>query len=512
MEQTKLIDFEAGIAIDKIADGMILEGRVGNKEVILVRRGAEFFAAGAACTHYHASLAKGLIVDDTIRCPMHHACFSLRTGEALRAPALDPIAIRRVELRQDKVFVCERLAPPKPRPMQSVWSSSGPPSSVVIVGGGAAGLAAADALRRRGYSGAVTIVSADDTAPYDRPNLSKDFLVGNAPAAWMPLRTERYYSDRQIDLLLDARVASIDASKRIVRLADGRQIAYGALLLATGADPVKLPIPTAAAAKVFYLRSFADGRAIAAQAAAAKNAVVVGAGFIGLEVAASLRMRKISVHVVAPDRVPLGRILGTEVGTFVRGLHEAAGVRFHLGRSVIGIDDRRVTLDDGTTIEADMTVLGVGVRPAIALAEQAGLAVDRGISVNEYLQTSASGIYAAGDVARWPDPHSGDRLRVEHWVVAQRQGEVAAGNILGAREPFTTVPFFWSQHYDVVINYIGHAESFDSATIDGDLDARDCAVTYRRGDRRLAVATISRDLENLRVEREMELFDHERPA
>jgi apoptosis-inducing factor 3 len=504
MDNSKLPDFRAGIGIQGVSDGSIVSGRVDSEEAILVRRGDAYFAVGAQCTHYHGALASGLIIGDTVRCPLHHACFSLRTGAALRAPALDPIACWRVERVGEKIFVRERIPEAPARVMPSAADAKPAPGSVAIIGGGAAGLAAADMLRREGYSARITIVSADDSAPYDRPNLSKDFLTGNAPAEWMPLRGAEYYSERKIDLLLGTKAQSIDIQRHKVVLANGRQLDFGALLLATGADPVRLDIPAAGGARLFYLRSFDDSRAIVAAAAAAKRVVVVGASFIGLEVAASLRQRGLDVHVVGPESIPFQRVLGIQLGTFIRDVHASHGVVFHLGTSVARIDGSRVTLNDASTIEADFVVLGVGVRPAITLAEQAGLAIDRGVRVNEYLETSVTGIFAAGDIARWPDPHSGDRIRVEHWVVAERQGQVAALNMLGHQQRFDAVPFFWSQHYDLTINYVGHAESWDTIDIDGSLNSRDCAVTYKRGRRILAVATISRDLQSLQAELDLE--------
>ena len=497
-------DLRGGVALQDLPEGAVVLGQVDAEDAILVRSGDALYAVGALCSHYHAPLNEGLIAGDTIRCPMHHACFSLRTGEALRAPALDPISCWRVERVGDRAFVRERLAEPS-RQRSVPTKESSIPASVVIVGGGAAGLAAADILRREGYQGSVTMFSADSSPPCDRPNLSKDFLAGTAPEDWMPLRLPEFYVERRIELVLDARVLSIDPAQRRVQLEDGKRREFGALLIATGAEPVRLEIPGAAQSQIHYLRTFADSRAIVAKAVSAKSAVVVGASFIGLEVAASLRARGIAVHVVGPESVPLERVLGPEVGRFVQELHESHGVSFHLGRTIQQIDARRITLNDGATVDADLVVLGVGVRPSIALAQQAGLAIDRGIVVNEYLETSMPGVFAAGDVARWPDPHSGELIRVEHWVVAQRQGQVAARNILGYREPFTAVPFFWSQHYDVAINYIGHAEKWDAVKIEGTLESRDCAVSYLRAGRTLAVATISRDLQNLQTELAMEL-------
>jgi apoptosis-inducing factor 3 len=491
-------DFRNGFPIRDLGDGSMISGQADGEELFLARRGDEVFAIAAHCTHYGGPLAEGLIVGDTVRCPWHHACFSLRTGEALQAPALDPISCWRVEKVGDRIFVREKVSPPAPK------RETEGPSSVVIVGGGAAGLAAADMLRRESYDGPLTIVSADDSPPVDRPNLSKDFLAGTAQEDWIPLRPADYYRDRKIDLLLHSRVSSLDPRKKQILLENGKVLEFGALLLATGADPVHLPIEGATDSQVHYLRTFADSKAIIAKAASAKRVVVCGASFIGLEVAASLRARGILVDVVAPDRHPLERVMGAEVGDFVRKLHEAHGVTFHLGATVSRVNGRTVTLTSGTTLDADFLVLGVGVRPSLTLAEQAGLTVDRGISVNEYLETNVAGIFAAGDAARWPDPHTGERIRVEHWVVAERQGQVAAKNILGRREKFGAVPFFWSQHYDVAINYVGHAEKWDAVEVDGSLDARDCAVTYKKAGRTLAVVTISRDLRSLQAEAAME--------
>jgi NADPH-dependent 2,4-dienoyl-CoA reductase/sulfur reductase-like enzyme/nitrite reductase/ring-hydroxylating ferredoxin subunit len=497
-----LPDLTKGVAAREIPEGGRLLGRVGADDVVLARSGDRFYAIGAHCTHYHGPLAEGLVVDDTIRCPLHHACFSLLTGEALRAPALDPVTCWRVAREHDVLFVREKV---EAQTRRAAVRASDSPSSVIIVGGGAAGLAAADMLRREGYDGAVTMLSADSDAPVDRPNLSKDYLAGEAQEDWMPLWPPETYTQRRVDLVLGRRVASIDPRSRSVLLDDGARREFGALLIATGADPVHLTIPGADPSQVFYLRSFADSRAIVKKTGTAKRVVVVGASFIGLEVAASLRARNIAVDVVGRENLPLERVMGPEVGRSVRSLHEAHGVVFHLGQTVASVAGRVVTLSGGATLDADLIVVGAGVRPATALAEQAGLALDRGIAVNEYLETSAPGIFAAGDVARWPDPHSGGRIRVEHWVVAERQGQVAARNMLGGRERFEAVPFFWSRHYDIEIKYIGHAERWDSVQIDGSLDARDCSVSYFLAGRKLAFVTISRDRESLALEAE---WDH----
>jgi NADPH-dependent 2,4-dienoyl-CoA reductase/sulfur reductase-like enzyme/nitrite reductase/ring-hydroxylating ferredoxin subunit len=495
-------DLTKGIALADLAEGKPMLGHVGEEEVVLVRRGTNVFAVGAHCTHYHGPLADGLVAGNTLRCPWHHAVFDLETGEATEAPAFAPLACWQVEQSAGRVVV--RSKKPAPAPKAAVKSASASPRRIVIVGGGAAGFAAAEMLRRERFQGSIVMLSQEQAPPVDRPNLSKDYLAGNAPEDWIPLRPQDYFSENAIEMRLGATVAGIDARAHEVALSDGNRISYDRLLLATGAEPIRLPIPGFDQPHVHTLRSLADSRAIIDAAKSARRAVVLGASFIGLEVAASLRARDVEVHVVAPEKRPMERVLGPQMGDFVRALHEEHGVIFHLGESAAAIDGKQIRLASGATLDADFVVAGVGVRPRIAIAEAAGLALDRGVVVDAHLQTSAADIFAAGDIARWPDPHSGEKIRVEHWVVAERQGQTAARNMLGRREKHMAVPFFWSQHYDVPINYVGHAESWDELAVDGDVAAKDCLLRYKRKGRVLAVASIFRDVQSLEAEVSME--------
>jgi NADPH-dependent 2,4-dienoyl-CoA reductase/sulfur reductase-like enzyme len=359
-------------------------------------------------------------------------------------------------------------------------------------------------LRREKFEGAITMLSSDAASPVDRPNLSKDYLAGKAPEDWVPLRPDAFYSENDIGLQLATEVTRIDPASREVALANGNTVPYDRLLLATGADPVRLWIPGADQAQVLSLRSLADCRAIIARSETARKAVILGASFIGLEVAAALRSRGLEVHIVALEARPLERILGPDMGQFVQSLHEEQGVIFHLDETAVSIAGNVMTLRSGSSLEGDLFVAGIGVRPRIDLALRAGLLVERGVAVNAYLETSAPGIYAAGDIARWPDPRSGQNIRVEHWVVAERQGQTAARNMIGDRSRFSAIPFFWSQHYDVPINYVGHAETWDEIAIDGSIPRKDCVLRFKREGRTLAVASIFRDLANLQAELEME--------
>jgi len=501
-------DLSHGVRLSDIPDGGILPGHSHGKPVLLYRSGSEVSAIGAHCTHYGGPLGEGLVVGDTVRCPWHHACFSLRTGEALAAPALNPVSVWEITRDGDVIKVTAELpAPDGATAKRDAATAESRPESIVIIGAGAAGNAAAEMLRREGYRGTLTMIGADAEVPYDRPNLSKDYLAGNAQAEWIPLRSTDFYAEHHIELIRNMRVESIDPKARVVVLADGTEKHFDRLLIATGATPVSLSLPGGDLPHVHYLRTLADSNSIIDAASSAKQAVVIGASFIGLEVAASLIARGLDVHVVGLEAVPLERVLGPDLGGYVRKLHESKGVKFHLENTATSIDEESVTLKSGDILNADLVVIGVGVRPSIELAEKAGLATNKGVMVNDFLETSAPGIYAAGDIARFPDPRTGQNIRVEHWVVAERQGQTAAKNMLGMLEPFADVPFFWSHHYDASILYVGHAETWDHIRVAGDVSKGDCAVAFRSEGKTLAVATVNRPLVSLQAEDALEKND-----
>jgi len=491
-------DLALGVPLSSVPASGVLAGHVDDAAVLVSRHDDGIFAVSGSCTHYGGPLADGLVVDGEIRCPWHHACFDLRTGRALKAPAFAALPRWRVEVVGDTVFVRNQLEAAEPDAGAQLGNA---PQRIVIIGGGAAGFSAAVRLRELGFSGQLSMLSADDSAPCDRPNLSKDYLAGTAPEDWIPLQSAEFYAEKQIDLRLGCEVTVIDPKSRNVLTRAGEAIPYDALLIATGAEPVRLATPWATHPKVFTLRSLADARAIIAASADAKSVVLIGAGFIGMEAAAALRTRGLQVHVVAREEVPLERNFGHELGSLVTRLHQEHGVLFHCKATVQDYDGQCVTLQDGTKVPADLVIVGVGVKPRIDLAAAAGLTVQDGILVDEQLRTSVEGIYAAGDVAcfrRGPD-----LLRIEHWVHAERQGQAAAANMLGAGQAFTDVPFFWTHHYGLELRYTGHAQAWDDVQIDGTLLAHDCSARFFRDGNLLAAASIGRDRENLAIEAQL---------
>ncbi len=498
-------DFSQGVWLEDVPMTGVLAGHVDGTPILLARVEGQLYAVAGTCTHYGAPLDEGLVADGQIRCPWHHACFSLRTGQALRAPAFARLATWAVETVGRRVFVRARVAESAvaTQPCASAGSASlqQAPRHIVIIGGGASGYAAALRLRESGFSGSLTMLSADRDAPYDRPNLSKDYLAGTAAEDWIPLQDPAFYAERDIDLRLGCEVAAIDVAASRVTTRGGERFDYERLLIATGAEPVRLPVPGFERENVFTLRSLADARAIVAAADGARSAVLVGAGFIGLEVAAALRTRGLEVHVVAREAEPMAAVLGPALAAELVQLHRQHGVLFHLQATPTRFDGRHLTLADGTQVDSELLIVGVGVVPRTALADAAGLTVDHGIVVDERLQTSAPGIYAAGDVARYR--HGGELRRVEHWVHAQRQGQAVAANLLGAEQDFTDVPFFWTHHYGIELRYSGYGAGWDQVQVDGRLAQADCLARFTRQGRLVAVASVGRDRENLMAEAEL---------
>ncbi len=456
----------------KVADeaelpaGRPVSVKVGKQSVLLVRLGDRVHACGGKCTHYGGPLTDGLLVGGTIVCPWHSARFDVATGRMEAPPALDHAGHYPVKVEDGAVYVGPKQTPePAQRPADD--------RTFVILGGGAGGNAGAEALREEGFSGRVVMITAEQHVPYDRPTLSKEFMSGEAPAKWLSLRSEEFYDRRDIELVMGRRVAKLDPEAMTITFEDGEELACHAVLLASGGVPRTLDLPGVDRNGVFTLRSRADAERIAEAAEDAETVVILGAGFIGMEVASSLRERGLEVHVVAPEQVPLVRVFGEEVGAWLQKRHEEDGVVFHLGTTAArisgdeGVDG--VVLEDGAQLAADLVLLGVGIRPAVEFLEGTGLVVDGAVPVDETLQTQAHGIYAVGDIAVVPDPRSGEGCRVEHWIVAERQGRHAARAMLGHEAPYEEVPFFWTHQAGVSLKYVGYAPEWDRVVFRGDL-------------------------------------------
>jgi apoptosis-inducing factor 3 len=429
-------DFTKWRSVAAIPNEGILVGRVGQDRVFAWRKGDLFRAYGAVCPHLGGPVDEGLITNGAIRCPWHHACFDLMSGAAKAAPAFDALTRYPVEIRKEQ-FALGTALPSSP----TLSAASANPSQGVmaIVGGGAAGFAAADSLRREGWAGEIVVFSNELDEPYDRTLVTKDYLDGHFGEDRLPIAR---HTLKSIGAKFEGgvRVQNIDVASKRLRLSDGGTQPYFKLLLATGATPRKVDLPGADLPHVVALRSLADCRRIIAGLASRPRVAVVGGSFIALEVAASLRSRDLSVEVIAPEQRPMEKIFGSALSDLILDAHRQKGVGLHLGSKVARIEDDRLVLQDGDRVRADLVVLGVGVEPQLELAQHAGLKLDRGVAVDSRLETSAKDIFAAGDIARWPDPRSGRNIRIEHWVVAERQRQVAAANMLGIDRPLRDGP------------------------------------------------------------------------
>ena len=490
-------DFGAGVPA-RILSNEPLAGHVGGKAVILARAGGRICAVSGECTHLGAPLETGLVVGTEIRCPWHHARFSLETGEAVGAPAIEPLSCYTVEERDGTIRVADRIY------LKPSRAGAEDGSKIVIIGGGAAGYACADMLARAGWGDRVTILSAEADTPYDRTFCSKHYLTGEKSRTECMMPTAGLGLGHPPMVRTGVKVSSIDVPKREVVTVEGERIGYSTLVLATGAEPVMPDFGGSDHKAVYLLRTLADADALIEAAKTAKTVAILGASFIGLEVAASLMTHELDVTVVGAEDVPLASVLGGEAGRFVQSLHEEKGVRFRLGRKVVGYDGTFATLDDGNMVQADVLVVGAGVKPRIELAKEAGLALARdedGIAVDGGFATSAEGVFAIGDVASYPDPRLDHPIRVEHLVHAQRQGQHLARVLLGKTEAaFNDIPFFWSTHHDIGIHYVGHVATPNVSRIEGSIEDGEFAIFLHEGGEDRALVTLERDLQSLEVE------------
>jgi 3-phenylpropionate/trans-cinnamate dioxygenase ferredoxin reductase subunit len=360
----------------------------------------------------------------------------------------------------------------------------------VIAGAGLAGAKAAETLRAEGFDGRVVLIGAEPERPYERPPLSKDYLRGEAEREKVYVHDAGFYAEHRIELELDRRVAGLDVSNGEVALDDGERLRYDRLLLATGAEPRRLPVPGAELEGVLYLRSVEDSDALRERLDRGGTVVVVGAGWIGAEVAASARQRGLDVTVLDPLAVPLERVLGPEVGAIYRDIHEDHGTRLLMGTGVQAFEGEtaveRVLTNDGRRLECDFVVVGVGVAPRTELAAKAGLTIENGIAVDARLRTSAPAVFAAGDVADAHHPFYGERVRVEHWANALNQGPAAARNMLDGNDENDRLPYFFSDQYDVGMEYSGFARSWDRVVLRGDPASREFIAFWLVEDRVVA--------------------------
>jgi NADPH-dependent 2,4-dienoyl-CoA reductase/sulfur reductase-like enzyme len=458
---------------------------------------------GHKCPHYEEKLEKGVLFGTEVVCKSHLARMDVTTGRVIAPPAFNDLPVYPVKVENGEVWVGPVVKPKFPKPDAAIGSD---PRTFIIVGAGAAGSTAAETLRREGFAGRIVMITGESERPYDRPNLSKDFITGKAGEDWLPLRGPKFYSAQGIELLTGRTVVSMDTQKKTVTLQGGETMVFDAALLATGGTPRKLAVPGADGAGCFVLRTAADARAILAAASQWKSVVLIGAGFIGLELAGSLRDRGLEVTLVAREAVPLAHILGDRIGVYVKSLHETRETRLLMGRTPVGIEGepgaKTVFLSDGARLTAGFVVIGLGIDAAVEFLSGTGLVENGAVPVNDVMQTRATGIFAAGDIAAVPDAE-GERRRVEHWVAAQRQGQRAARAMLGRPTGAAEIDFFWSRQAGAALKYVGHAGAFDTTVYRGVVEEGKFLAGYYRKGMLKAAATIGMPVDLVAVERLM---------
>lgn len=443
----------------------------GDTDVLVLRMKNTYSAVYAYCTHYDAPLVDGVLSDDRIVCPWHHACFHASTGQQLSPPGLDALPRYEVRFEDGQVIVNVPEEAPARRTPTMASRDETEDRTIAVVGAGAAGAYAVEALREAGFRGRIVLIGREEDVPYDRPNCSKGYLSGEAPAEWMPLRTASFYENRDIELWLGREVQSIDAAAKRIVFDDESTLDYEAAILCTGGVARHLHVPGAELDGVHTLRSLSDSNVLRDHVDEHTQVVIVGASFIGMEAAWSFRERGAEVSVVAPEDVPFARVFGERVGAALQSLHEQHGVTFHLGATVESFAGHghvdQVTLSTGETLDADIVLVGIGVRPATDILDGVALEDDGSVRVDATF-SAGNGLFAAGDIATFPYWKTGAPVRIEHWREACQQGRIAGKTAAGQPTEYQDVPFFWTAHFGTNIRYVGHASSWDSVLIDGD--------------------------------------------
>lgn len=497
--------------VHELSNGDLRQVRVGNTPVLLARTEDTFYALGHFCPHAGAPLSQGLMHDGRIVCPWHMASFAVETGRQCEPPGLDGLTkyLTYVEGKDVVVEVPEEASPTQTAPMAS-YRPTADGRTFAILGAGIAGQTAAEKLRQEGFEGRIVMITAESELPYRRTALSKGYLQNESADALPTLRPASFFEEHDIEVWRDRPVTQVQPYDHTLTFLDGEVLTYDQLLLATGGKARQLKVPGADLDNIFTLHQAADAASILESVDQAQRVVLVGSSFISMEAAASLSQQGLEVTVVSPDAVPFEKTLGAAVGARLQALHEDQGVRFCLGHKATQFEGNgvvtAVVLDNGDRLSADLVVVGIGIDPATDPIQSVPLHKDGSVLVNANLR-AVEGVFAAGDVARYPDPRTGRKVRIEHWRLAAQHGRVAACNMLGQAVPFKGVPFFWTKQFSMNLHYLGHADTWDDIVIHGDLEGGDFMAFYIASNQILAVLANGYSQELMAIAELMRLFE-----
>ncbi|MDP4174271.1 MAG: FAD-dependent oxidoreductase [Bacteroidota bacterium] len=471
---------------------------------LLIRSEGKVYAIDGLCTHYGAPLEEGILCRENVICPWHHSYFNIKTGKAIEPPAFNSLNRYDVILNgEDIILRLPENVENGRTPEMATYEAQKDSRTFVILGAGASAYMAAQTLREDGFKGRILMLTYENHTPYDRPNLSKEYLMGSAPDEWMPLRTDDFFSSYGIEIIKQMKVTEADAEKKQIRFENGNTLSFDKMLIATGGTPKRLEIPGSKLQNIFYLRTFDDADRIIESTVKARRVVIIGSSFIAMEAAFSLRKRKLSVAVISPDKVPFEKAFGSEIGGLFFDLHKKNGVEFRMETSVESFEGNKrveaVVLSNGEKIETDIVVVGIGVKPATDFIKGISLEKDGSIKVDQFFR-AAEDVFASGDIVSFPDWRSGEVLRIEHWRTAQQQGKNAAHNMLGNVTPDNFVPFFWTHQLGLELRYVGHAKQWDEIIIKGDVKSKDFIAYYIKDNQVYAAAGNNRDKEIAAIE------------